>query len=60
MRGVRVADGSLMRLIGECLKVGLLEGVVLAMPDSSTAQGSVLSPLLGNVHFHYVLDLWFE
>ena len=49
-----------MRLIGECLKVGLLEGVVLAMPDSGTAQESVLSLLLGNLHFHYVLDLWFE
>src|SRR5262245_32715034 len=25
-----------------------------------TPQGSVLSPLLGNVSLHYVLDLWFE
>jgi len=25
-----------------------------------TIQGSVLSPLLGNVYLHYVLDLWFE
>ena len=27
---------------------------------SGTAQGSVLSPLLGNAYLHYVLDLWFE
>jgi len=29
-------------------------------PDTGTIQGSVLSPLLGNVYLHYVLDLWFE
>ena len=23
-------------------------------------QGSSLSPLLGNVYLHYVLDVWFE
>jgi len=60
MLGVRVADGSLMRLIGKCLQVGVLEGVELSTSDSGTAQGSVLSPLLGNVYLHYVLDLWFE
>jgi hypothetical protein len=40
MLEVRVADGSLLRLIGKCLHV--------------------LSPLLGNVYLHYVLDQWFE
>ena len=30
------------------------------MPEEGTAQGSVLSPLLGNVYLHYVLDVWFE
>src|SRR5262245_43803055 len=29
-------------------------------PEWDTAQGAVLSPLLGNVYLHYVLDLWFE
>jgi len=60
MLGVRVADGSLLRLIGKCLHVGVLEGVELSTSDTGTAQGSVLSPLLGNVYLHYVLDLWFE
>ncbi len=60
MLEVRVADGSLLRLIGKCLHVGVLEGVELSSPKSGTAQGSVLSPLLGNVYLHYVLDLWFE
>ena len=60
MLEVRVADGALLRLIGKCLQVGVLEGVELSTPESGTAQGSVLSPLLGNVYLHYVLDLWFE
>ena len=60
MLGVRVADGSLMRLIGKCLHVGVLEGVALSTSESGTAQGSVLSPLLANIYLHSVLDLWFE
>jgi len=40
--------------------VGVLDGVELSTKDVGTAQGSVLSPLLGNVYLHAVLDLWFE
>jgi len=57
---IRVADGSLLRLIGKCLHVGVLDGEEYSEPDLGTAQGSVLSPLLGNIYLHYVLDLWFE
>jgi group II intron reverse transcriptase/maturase len=60
MLEIRVADGSLLRLIGKCLHVGVLDGVELSTSETGTAQGSVLSPLLGNVFLHYVLDLWFE
>src|SRR5260370_37383945 len=60
MLAVRVADGSLLRLIGKGLHVGVLDGEALLEPELGTAQGSVLSPLLGNVYLHYVLDLWFE
>jgi group II intron reverse transcriptase/maturase len=60
MLETRVADGSLLRLIGKCLHVGVLDGVELTTSESGTAQGSVLSPLLGNVYLHYTLDLWFE
>ena len=56
----RIADGSLLRLIGKCLHVGLLDGAQYSEPDEGTVQGSGLSPLLGNVYLHYVLDLWFE
>jgi hypothetical protein len=40
--------------------VGVLDGEEYTEPEGGTAQGSVLSPLLGNVYLHYVLDLWFE
>jgi RNA-directed DNA polymerase len=57
---IRVADGSLMRLIGKLLRVGVLDGEEYSEPDQGTAQGSALSPLLGNVYLHYVLDAWFD
>src|SRR5262249_15407935 len=56
----RIADESLMRLIGKCLHVGVLDGAAYAELETGTAQGSVLSPMLGNVYLHYVLDVWFE
>jgi group II intron reverse transcriptase/maturase len=56
----RIADGSLLRLIGKCLHVGVLDGAEYSEPERGTTQGSVLSPLLGNVYLHYVLDVWFE
>ena len=56
----RIADESLMRLIGKCLHVGVLDGETYTTPGEGTAQGSILSPLLGNVYLHHVLDTWFE
>lgn len=56
----RVVDGSLLRLIGKCLHVGVLDGEEYSEPDEGTAQGSVLSPVLGNIYLHHVLDVWFE
>lgn len=56
----RVADTSLLRLIGKCLHVGILDGDEYSEPDEGTAQGSSLSPLLGNVYLHHVLDQWVE
>lgn len=56
----RVADGALLRLIGKCLHVGVLDGEEFSTPDRGTTQGSVLSPILGNIYLHLVLDVWFE
>jgi RNA-directed DNA polymerase len=60
MLQIRVADGSLLRLVGKCLHVGVLDGEEYSAPEHGTTQGSVLSPLLGNIYLHYVLDMWFE
>jgi len=60
MLQIRVADGSMHRLVGKCLHVGVLEGEEFSEPEIGTAQGSILSPLLGNIYLHYVLDVWFE
>ena len=57
---IRIADGSLLRLVGKCLHVGVLDGEEFTEPDDGTAQGSIISPLLGNVYLHHALDLWFE
>jgi group II intron reverse transcriptase/maturase len=55
----RIDDESLLRLVGKCLHVGVLEGEAYSEPEVGTAQGSSLSPLLGNVYLHYALDDWF-
>jgi hypothetical protein len=60
MRGMRGADGSLMRLMGKCVHVGGLAGDTLVEPEWGPAQGSVLSAWLGNVSLHDMLDRWFE
>ena len=56
----RIADKSFMRLVGKCLRVGVLEGEEFSRPDVGTAQGSIVSPILGNIYLHHALDVWFE
>jgi RNA-directed DNA polymerase len=56
----RVIDGPFLRLVGKCLHVGILDGEEFSEPDVGTVQGSALSPMLGNIYLHHVLDVWFE
>jgi RNA-directed DNA polymerase len=56
----RIADESLMRLIGKCLHVGILEGEAYIEPELGATQGSALSPMLGNIYLNHVLDQWME
>jgi len=56
----RIADKSFMRLVAKCLHVGVLDGEEFSRPEEGTAQGSALSPILGNIYLHYALDKWFE
>src|SRR5207253_8858362 len=57
---LRVRDGVLLRLIGKWLNAGVLEEGSLTFPATGSPQGGVISPILGNVYLHYVLDVWFE
>ncbi|MCU0664890.1 MAG: reverse transcriptase domain-containing protein, partial [Myxococcota bacterium] len=56
----RIDDKSLMRLVGKCLHVGVLDGAEFYTPDEGAVQGSILSPLLGNIYLHHAIDLWYE
>jgi RNA-directed DNA polymerase len=53
----RIGDKRIIRL---WLKAGILEDGIVTVADSGTGQGSVISPLLGNIYLHYVFDLWAE
>ena len=55
----RIPDGSILRLVGKCLNAGVLDGAEATAPEYGTAQGSVISPMLGNIYLHHVLDEWF-
>lgn len=56
----RIADKTLLRLIGKWLKAGMMEGGIVVRSEDGTPQGGPLSPILANIYLHYVLDLWFE
>ena len=56
----RVNDESFLRLVGKCLHVGVLDGEEYTEPDVGTAQGSALSPMLGNIYLHHALDAWLD
>jgi RNA-directed DNA polymerase len=55
----RVKDGSILRLIGKWLHAGVLDGETVLQPETGSPQGAVVSPLLGNVFLHQVLDEWY-
>lgn len=55
----RVNEGAILRLIGQWLHAGVLEGENLTHPETSSPQGGVISPMLANIYLHYVLDEWF-
>ena len=58
--GKRVNDGTILRLIGKWINVGVIEDGRLLISETGTGQGQVISPLLANIYLHYVLDEWFE
>src|SRR5690606_7949874 len=38
---LRITDGSILRLVGKCLHVGVLDGEEFTKPEDGTAQGSI-------------------
>jgi group II intron reverse transcriptase/maturase len=56
----RVSDGSMLRLIGKWIKVGVIDDGKLLESETGTGQGQPISPLLANIYLHHVLDKWFE
>jgi RNA-directed DNA polymerase len=58
--GERIEDPNILRLISRFLKAEIMENGELLDSDLGTPQGGLISPTLGNLYLHYVLDLWFE
>lgn len=56
----RIGDVNVHRLILRFLKSGIIENGEHKDTAVGTHQGGQISPILGNIYLHYVLDLWFE
>jgi group II intron reverse transcriptase/maturase len=56
----RVSDGSILWLIRQWIKVGVIDHGQLLVTKTGTGQGQTISPLLSNIYLHAVLDEWFE
>lgn len=56
----RIRDKVYIRYIKRFLKSGILEQGKLIKLELGTPQGGIISPILGNIYFHFVLDDWFE
>ncbi len=56
----RIKDGSIQRLIGKWVNIGVLDEGRLLVNKTGVGQGQIVSPLLANIYLHYVLDEWFE
>ena len=54
----RIADRRVLRLIQKWLAAGVIEERSWTACEEGVPQGASVSPLLGNVYVHYVLDLW--
>lgn len=56
----RIGDERVLRLVRKWLTAGVLEAGVHTVPEEGTPQGATVSPLLGNIYLHYVMDLWVQ
>ncbi|MTI49875.1 MAG: group II intron reverse transcriptase/maturase [Firmicutes bacterium] len=56
----RIKDTKILNLIKRFLKAGVIKEGKVEKTDKGVPQSGSLSPLLGNIYLHYVLDLWFD
>ena len=56
--GHRIADKRVQRHVKKWLNAGVMENGERIFPERGAPQGGSISPLLGNIYLHYVLDLW--
>lgn len=56
----RISDEVFIRYVKRFLKSGILEQGKLLSTEKGTPQGGIVSPVLGNIYLHFVLDMWFE
>lgn len=56
----RVNDGVIRKMLDKWMRAGILEEGMISYPKEGTPQGGIISPLLGNIFLHYVLDEWFS
>jgi len=56
--GHRIADKRVHRHVKKWLNAGVMENGERIFPEHGAPQGGSISPLLGNIYLHYVLDLW--
>ena len=54
----RVGDPRMIRLTRKWLKAGVMDGAEWSSSELGSPQGSVISPMLANICFHYSFDLW--
>jgi RNA-directed DNA polymerase len=56
----RIADPTILKLIGKWLRAGAVVDGAFISTEEGTPQGGPISPVLSNVYLHFTLDLWFE
>ncbi|KZM75582.1 group II intron reverse transcriptase/maturase [Nocardia terpenica] len=56
--GERVADQPVLKLLRAMLRAGVMDAGVVRHPDTGTAQGGVISPLMCNVYLHRLDRAW--
>lgn len=58
--GHEIGDQNLLRIIKRFLIAGIMEDGKWSESTVGAPQGGLISPIIGNIYLHYVLDIWFD